>query len=155
MAEDAGVMKPRWVGKTLPELPDKPLCIEKLCMEYHLTLFSWDGRYAMLPLPIQLLLIFCRVTQLLLDCDNRVVGVLVGQPQDKGWRAACDGAFEALQQVARTARPAKRKVDEAQPTKAKKGGRRGISISLTLGITMGPGFTVCLHLYNKPLPLIL
>ena len=81
--------------------------------------------------------------------------MLVGQPQDKGWREACSGAFEALQLVARTARPAKAKHDMAQPTEAKKGGRRGISISLAHGITMGPGFSVCFHLYNKLLSLIL
>ena len=47
VAVDAGVTKPGWVGKTLPELPNKPLCLEKLLTEYGLTLFPWDGRCVM------------------------------------------------------------------------------------------------------------
>lgn len=131
------VTGPGWVGKTPKELPSDPLSLDKLCGEYGLTLFAWNGRcVAAASLPFYSTSTPCRDSHLLLDRDTRVIGVLVGQPQDEGWRAACKGAYEALQHAASKFKPS---------SSGTCGERRGISLGLPHGISLGPGLKVCFH----------
>lgn len=82
----------------------------------------------------------CRATHLLLDRDRRVVGVLVGQPQEESWAAACRGAYEALHQAASKVKPRRARAGKAKPNTADTcGERRGIPVALAHGISMGGG----------------
>ena len=135
MASDANITVPGWVGKTLKGLPRSPLSLDKLHTGYGLTLFPWDGRcVAEAHSPYLSTSPSFRTSHLLLDRDRRIVGVLVGQPQDEGWRAACKGAYEALHQVATKVKPS---------TTGTCGQRRGISVGIPHGISLGPGHKVC------------
>jgi hypothetical protein len=137
MASCTSVTAPAWVGKTPKGLPRDPLSLNKLCSGYGLTLFAWNGRcVAAASLPFCSISTPCRDSRLLLDRDRRVIGVLVGQPQDEGWRAACKGAYEALQHAA-----SKFKSSSTGTC----GERRGISLGLPHGISLGPGLKVCFH----------
>ena len=137
VASCTSVTAPGWVGKTPEELPRDPLSLDKLCSGYGLTLFAWNGRcVAAASLPFCSTSTPCRDSHLLLDRDRRVIGVLVGQPQDEGWRAACKGAYEALQHAASKFKPS---------SAGTCGERRGISLGLPHGISLGPGLKV--HFY--------
>jgi hypothetical protein len=78
----------------------------------------------------------CRGTHLLLDKDRRVVGALVGQPEEKSWVETCEGAYHVLSTIAKNVKP-------SQPGHI---GRRGVDTCLTHGITLGAGALVCFSL---------
>ena len=134
MASDANVTVPGWVGKMLKGLPRSPLGLDKLRTGYGLTLFAWDGRcVAWLSFSYSSTSPSFSTSHLILDREKTIVGVLVGQPQDDSWRDACKGAYKALHQVASKVKP---------NTAGTCGHRRGISVGIPHGISLGPGHKV-------------
>lgn len=135
VASDADATKPGWVAKRPQGLPKDPLSLAELCGEkYGLKLLPWDGRWvATPPSPCFSVSPSCRTSHVLLDRDERVVGVLVGQPQDRGWRDVCKGAYGALHKAASKVKPGK---------SGTCGERRGISVGIAQGISLGPGLKV-------------
>ena len=150
MASDAEVTAPGWVGKTPKGLPSDPLSIGEVHAGYGLAVFPWDGTcVAADPSPCCSTSLPFRDSHLLLDRDRRVIGVLVGQPRGDDWKAACEGAYEALHLAASQVKPST--PGKAEPSRSGQakcmpgtcGERRGISVGLPHGISMGPGQKVC------------
>lgn len=147
MASDPEVTAPGWVGKTPRGLPSDPLSIGEVHTGYGLSVFPWDGMcVAIVPSPCCSTSPSFRDSHLLLDRDRRVIGVLVGQPQDDGWKDACKGAYKALHLAASQVKP--RTQGKAKPSTSGQvksstpgtcGERRGISVGLPHGISMGLG----------------
>jgi hypothetical protein len=85
-----------------------------------------------------------RATHLLLDKEKRVIGALVSQPKDEGWKAARRQAFDLLHRVAQGVKQEK-KGPEAY-------GRRGVAASFTHGLSLGPGSSVRRFFPQAPPP---
>lgn len=79
------------------------------------------------------LLMICRTSRAIVDKDGRIIAVLVGRPNDPGWRAVHRSAHVALQS-ART---------RCRFLKKSKQHHRGDFPALTVGISYGGGQPVC------------
>jgi hypothetical protein len=78
----------------------------------------------------------CRTTYLIIDLDEQVVSVLVGQPWDKaykGWCDVCKEAYKALYMAASKAKPGK---------SGTCGEQHGISVGIAHGFSLGLGLKV-------------
>jgi hypothetical protein len=67
-----------------------------------------------------------------MDRENRVIGVLAGQPIDPSWTKACNNAAAILGRLAEWAVPSAKDVES----------RRGIFPTIAYGISLGNGQTV-------------
>ena len=83
-----------------------------------LYLYFWPSSY-----------LLSRTTNLLLDREKRIIGVLAGQPQGENWASTCNRAFTALDLLAQRVVPSKKDVES----------RRGIFPTIAYGISLGNG----------------
>ena len=96
MLADAPVTLPACVGKHVEGMPKQPFTKEELVGRFHLVPFNWDGRFVGPPSP-QFVDEGSRTSQLLLDREHWIVGILAGQPHWKDdWQAIHDSALAAL-----------------------------------------------------------
>lgn len=73
-----------------------------------------------------------RTTNLLIDKENRVIGVLAGQPTQPSWTMACNNAAAVLGRLAEWAVPSAKDIES----------RRGIFPTIAYGVSLGNGQTV-------------
>lgn len=70
--------------------------------------------------------------------------MLVSQPKDDGWRAACSQVFDLLHRAAQELRQEKKGLEAY--------GRRGVAASITHGLSLGPGSSVRCFFPQAPPP---
>ena len=87
---------------------------------------------------------YYRATHLLLDSERRIIGALVSQLQDEGWKAACSQAFDLLHRAAQRLKQEKTGLEAY--------GRRGVAASITHGLSLGPGLSVHCFFPKAPPP---
>ena len=78
----------------------------------------------------------CRTTHSIIDLDEQVVSILVGQPWDtayKSWHGVCKEAYKALQIAASKAKPRKSGIY---------GEQHRISVGIAHRFSLGPGLKV-------------
>lgn len=129
---------PGWVGRPLHDLPQNAFTLEDLKSEYSVVCFEWDGMYVLDRSATASAHRVPRSPHLLLDRENRVVGVLAGRPLDPGWGAVHDSALSALESAAPKMRL--RPKDAAH--------RRGSYPSVSHGISFGGGQEVRISLFH-------
>lgn len=78
----------------------------------------------------------CRKARLILDKKERIIAVLVGQPEDPQWRDTVDAAAEVLQEVERLG------ANEDLFTEKFLHHRRGEFLAIPAGVSFGGGQTV-------------
>lgn len=107
--------------------------------EREFTLIEWDGRSVLFVSAPIFHTHFCvRLTRKILDKEDRVVAVLVGQPNDPTWEGAVVEAAAVMLEVASEGISA-RHIDGKYLSH-----RRGSFVALPVGVSFGGGQTACL-----------
>lgn len=79
----------------------------------------------------------CSKTRLILDKDNRIIAVLVGQPDDPFWKDEVKAAAKVMQEAERLG------ADSDLFAEKSLHHRRGEFLALPAGVSFGGGQTVC------------